>query len=115
MKRAKVHRINLDVYKRQVAVVFTSNVMDYEKKLMKRYPKMTPISEAADENTLAVTHYNLDEYDTIWVIMPTTGAGVAVLVHEVIHAVDEIMRYFDLEGTEVRAYLVQHIIEHIYK
>lgn len=115
MNRSKIYRINLDVYKRKVVVVYTTNVDDYTKRIIKKYPKMEDKRyEEADGSTLAWSLYELAEYEELFIILPK-GSGPALLHHEVVHIVDAIMDFFGLEGTETRAYMGQHIIEHIYK
>lgn len=113
MNRSKIYRVNLDVYKRQLTIVYTSDVASYELKLLKKYPHLAEAGDPDTSSAVAVALYNLEEYDTAWILLPK-GSGPALLAHEVVHIVDEIIRYFGLEGTETRAYLVQHIIEHIY-
>lgn len=113
MNRSKIYRVNLDVYKRQIAIVYTPEVAAYELRLLKKFPHLKEAGDPDTTNAAAVSLYNLDEYEIAWILLPR-GSGVGLLSHEVVHIVDEIIRYFGLEGTETRAYLVQHIIEHIY-
>lgn len=115
MNRAKIYRVNLDVYKRSVWIVYTQDVLGYAKRLLKRYPKLKEAEEDdPSPDDLAHCFYNLAEYDTAYILLPR-GCGAPLLAHEVVHIVDEIIKFFGLEGTEARAYLVQHIMEHIYK
>lgn len=114
MKRSKIYRVNLDVYKRKLQIVYTDDVDAYAARIIKRYPKMDDnIYKKFDGSTLAWSLYELAEYDIIFIILPK-GCGPAVLGHEAVHIADEIIEFFGLEGTETRAYLVQHIIEHVY-
>lgn len=114
MNRSKIYRVKLDVYKRQLTIVYTSDVAAYELKLLKKYPRLEEAGDPDTTNAAAVSLYNFDEYEMAWILMPK-GSGPALLAHEVVHLADEIVKYFGLEGTEVRAYLVQHIMEHVYK
>jgi hypothetical protein len=114
MNRAKIYRVNLDVYKRKLNIVYTVDVTAYTKRLIKRFPNLEEDDDPLEyEGNYAWALYNFNEYDTAWIVLPK-GAGVAWLSHEVAHIVDELISYFGLEGTETRAYLIQHIIEHVY-
>jgi hypothetical protein len=115
MNRAKIYKVNLDVYKRFVWIVYTQDVPGYAKRLLRKFPKLKEAEEdEPSPDDLALCYYNLAEYDTGYLILPT-GSGAPLLAHEAIHIVDEIMSFFGLEGTEFRAHTVQYIMEHVYK
>jgi hypothetical protein len=115
MKRAKIYRVNFDVQKRSVWIVYTQDVPGYAKRLLKRMPDLKEAEEdEPSPSDLALAYYNLAEYETAFIILPK-GAGAPLLAHEAIHVVDEMMTFFGLEGTEFRAHSVQYIMEQVYK
>lgn len=90
-------RITFEFLNFHVKVIFTTDIYKQAKK------EGVPIQ---DQTKYA---YCIGSDNYIWCFLPN-NVEIAVLVHEVIHAVDHAMEYYGLEGTEVRAYMVDYIV-----
>jgi len=90
-------RVSFDFVNFHVKVIFTTDIYKQAQK------EGVPIQD----NTKYAYCIGINSH--VWCFLPN-NVEIAVLVHEVIHAVDHAMGYYGLEGTEVRAYMVDYIV-----
>lgn len=110
MVKTKSIKIRIDLTGYLVDVYFTDNPEEFRNvNLIKKFPKLPKVEgEFIALHTFYWKHYP----SRAWVILPHTK-NIGLIVHEITHAVDRIIEYHGFEGTEIRAYLMEYIINKV--
>lgn len=105
------HRILIDFCQYTIDIVFTEDVDSCYRGLLRKFPHLIP----SDGTFSAIHTCNYYDYPRrSWVILPM-DATVGASAHEICHVVDRMMDYFGFEGTEIRAYAIEFILNKIYE
>lgn len=113
MKKKTNHKtrqkdLTIDFISYNVLVIITQHPELYvNTSLRRKFPKLPLVP-----GPFTAVHINYDEYPRqSFIIIPTEAKESLerILLHELTHAVDNIIDTFGFEGTEIRAYLLDYL------
>jgi len=105
-KKIKVY---IDLFNHTIEVIFTKNPYFYRNvTLLKKHPQLGQYNKDFEA---VCTHDNF--MGKAWCIVPN-NCKVDLVVHEVNHAVDDMVEMYGLQGTEIKSYLLQYVLKKVY-
>lgn len=107
-------KVEIDFLEYKINFFIVEDVDKFRRgKLAKRYPHLNQRPD--DDEYYAVHIYNRRTYPRQSFVVFPTDIDPGTAIHEITHVVDRMTEFHGLEGTEIRAHLMEYIFNEVYR